>query len=304
MSSEAGAPVRVRLDLAYDGTDFSGWSRQPGLRTVQGELEAALATVTRRADAPPPTLVVAGRTDAGVHALGQVAHLDLRPEHLTALGRVRRGASAPPGVAGLARRLNGIAGQAADLWVESSAVARPGFDARFSAIWRRYEYRIADARALHDPLRRGGTLWHPAVLDEHAMDAAARELTGLHDFAAFCRPREGATTVRTLLEFAWRRDDDGVLVASVRADAFCHGMVRALVGASIAVGSGRMPGGALVGIRDRAERGSEFAVAAARGLTLMEVGYPPDEELAARAEQTRARRTALVLPHVNRSGSS
>ncbi|MBI5160406.1 MAG: tRNA pseudouridine(38-40) synthase TruA [Micrococcales bacterium] len=286
--------MRIRLELAYDGTDFAGWSRQPGLRTVQGELEAALATITRRAAAPPPTLVVAGRTDAGVHALGQVAHVDLLPEHLAALGRPRRGQPAPPGPDGLARRLTGIAGQAGDLWVATSAVAPAGFDARFSPVWRRYEYRIADAAALHDPLRRRATLWHPGALDEQAMDSAARSLTGLHDWAAFCRPREGATTVRTLLEFCWRRDADGVLIATVRADAFCHSMVRALVGACVAVGAGRMPAERLPLLRDAGERGSEFVVAAARGLTLAAVGYPPDAELAVRAGQTRARREAIA----------
>jgi tRNA pseudouridine38-40 synthase len=293
------APLRVRLDVAYDGTGFSGWARQAGSRTVQGELEQALAVVFRRFP-PVPGLVVAGRTDAGVHATGQVAHLDLERAQLAALlSRGRRPSTAAgedaehadaDAVAQLARRLNGIAGLAADVHVARATVAHPAFDARFSAVWRRYEYRVADDAATRDPLRRASTLWYPAVLDERAMADAAVALTGLHDFASYCRARPEATTIRTLQEFTWRRDPDGVLAAGVRADAFCHSMVRALVGASIAVGQGRLDAEALVAIRDRRERGSEFKVAPAKGLTLVEVGYPRDDELEARTRQTRARR--------------
>jgi len=285
------APTRVRLDLAYDGTDFTGWARQPGLRTVQGVLEEALATLFGRSGVEPPRLTVAGRTDVGVHAIGQVAHLDLAPEQLAGLERRPRGRGAgAAGIPSLARRLNGIVGQAADVQILRASAAPPGFDARFSAVWRRYEYRIADAEALRDPRARGYTLWHPASLKLGAMDAAARSLLGLHDFAAYCRPREGSTTIRTLQEFGWRREEDGVLVAHVRADAFCHSMVRSLVGACVAAGEGRYAPARVAGIRDEAQRTSEFIVMPARGLTLVEVGYPPDAELAARAEQTRAKR--------------
>lgn len=288
---QLAAPTRIRLDLAYDGTDFTGWARQPGLRTVQGVLEDALATLFGRADAEPPRLTVAGRTDVGVHAVGQVAHVDLAAAHLVQLERRPRGRGAgAAGVASIARRINGIVGQAADVQILRASEAPAGFDARFSAVWRRYEYRIADARALHDPRTRDFTLWHPAELDVDAMDAAARSLLGLHDFAAYCRPREGATTIRTLQEFGWTRDADGVLVARVRADAFCHSMVRALVGACVAAGEGRFAADRVAGIRDEGRRTSEFIVMPARGLTLVEVGYPPDAELASRAEQTRARR--------------
>lgn len=282
--------TRIRLDLAYDGGGFTGWARQPGLRTVQGELEAALATIFRRVG-PAPGLTVAGRTDVGVHATGQVAHLDLDDAQLGDLDRVRRPGPAPLGLEALVRRLNGIAGASGDVQVQRATIAPPGFDARFAAVWRRYEYRIADATALRDPRRRGYELWHPTPLDEAAMAAAAGSLLGLHDFASFCRPREGATTIRTLQEYSWTRDDDGVLVARVRADAFCHSMVRALVGACLAAGDGRLASARVVELRDAATRTSEFAVVPARGLTLVEVGYPPDAELAARVEQTRAKRS-------------
>jgi tRNA pseudouridine38-40 synthase len=281
---------RLRLDLAYDGGGFNGWAKQPGLRTVQGELEAALATIFRRVG-ETPGVTVAGRTDVGVHATGQVVHLDLDDAQLADLDRPRRGGPAPKGLGALVRRLNGIAGAAGDLAVQRAIVAPPGFDARFSAVWRRYEYRIADGAARRDPRRRGYELAHPTPLDEDAMDAAARSLLGLHDFASFCRPREGATTIRTLQEFGWTRDADGVLVAHVKADAFCHSMVRALVGACLASGDGKLRAGRAAELRDQAARTNEFAVVPAKGLTLAEVGYPPDGELGLRAEQTRAKRS-------------
>lgn len=284
---------RIRLDISYDGTAFSGWARQPGLRTVQGELEAALSTVFRRAG-EPPQLTVAGRTDVGVHATGQVAHVDLTDAQLRILNRRDRGGRpGPAGPSALARRLNGIAGLESDVRVASSEFAPDGFDARFSAVWRRYEYRIADAEAAQDPRRRLHTLWYPAALDVVAMHDAARALLGLHDFAAFCKPRVGATTIRELQAFTWERDPDGVLVARLQADAFCRSMVRALVGACVAVGGGKLTADRAVRLREGATRSSEFIVMPAKGLTMTEVGYPPDAELAARAEQTRARRVGL-----------
>lgn len=287
----AGTPSRrVRLDISYDGTAFSGWARQPGLRTVQGELEAALATVLRRAG-EPPQLTVAGRTDVGVHATGQVAHVDLTDAHLRILNRRDRGGRpGPAGPSALARRLNGIAGLESDVRVASSDFAPEGFDARFSAVWRRYEYRIADAEAAQDPRRRLHTLWYPAALDVTVMHDAAQALLGLHDFAAFCKPRPHATTIRELQAFSWERDADGVLVARLQADAFCRSMVRALVGACVAVGVGKLTSDRAVELRESAKRSSEFIVMPAKGLTMTEVGYPPDAELAARAELTRARR--------------
>ncbi|MET0161444.1 MAG: tRNA pseudouridine synthase A, partial [Microbacteriaceae bacterium] len=279
---------RIRLDLAYDGTAFAGWARQPGQRTVQGVLEDALATIFRR-HAPAPLLTVAGRTDAGVHALGQVAHLDLDGEQLASLDLPHRPEAkrGPGGAEALRRRINGILGSDADARITAAAIAPEGFDARFSAVWRRYEYRVADGATPPNPLLRGHTFAVADALDAAVMDEAARALPGLHDWAGFCKPRDGATTIRTLLDFSWSRGGDGVLRAEVLADAFCHSMVRALVGASLAVGRGRLGPADLVRIRDAAARGNEFPVAAAKGLTLLEVGYPEDGALALRAAQTR-----------------
>ena len=280
--------IRLRLDIAYDGTNFAGWTTQPNLRTVQGVLEEAIATVFQRHGATP-SLTVAGRTDAGVHALGQVAHLDLTAAQLASLDE-RRGQS---GAESLARRLNGIAGLSSDVVVTRSALAPPGFDARFSGIWRRYEYRVEDATQPRNPLVRGYTLSYPAELDVVAMNEASTGLVGLHDWASYCKPREGGTTIRTLQEFTWARQPDGTLLAHVKADAFCHSMVRSLVGASIAVGEGKLSASDLIRLRDDEARTSAFKVVPAKGLTLVEVGYPPDEQLAARAEQTRARRDGI-----------
>jgi tRNA pseudouridine38-40 synthase len=281
---------RFRLDIAYQGTDFNGWGRQPELRTVQGVLEAALATIFRRAG-EPPTLTVAGRTDAGVHAAGQVAHVDLTPEQVAVLRKPH--GKRPPLEAheALARRINGILGPVPDVVVTRASEAPEGFDARFSALWRRYEYRVADRASRRDPLQRHRTAWVSSDLDVTAMDQAAHGLLGLHDFASYCKAREGATTIRTLQAYAWRRDEDGVLVGEVVADAFCHSMVRALVGGCVEVGEGRLTPGDLVDLRDEQRRTSAFKVMPARGLTLMEVGYPDGAELALRAERTRALRT-------------
>ena len=277
--------IRLRLDVSYDGTNFAGWTKQPGLRTVQGELESALTTIFQRSGSAPK-LTVAGRTDAGVHATGQVAHLDLYPTQLASLDE-RRGQS---GAESLARRLNGIAGLNSDVVVRSSRIAPSGFDARFAAVWRKYEYRVEDATQPRNPLVRGFTLSYPSALDVEAMNEAATGLLGLHDWATYCKPRVGGTTIRTLQQFGWERGVDGILLAKVQADAFCHSMVRSLVGACIAVGEGKLTATDLIQLRDDEARTSAFKVAPAKGLTLVEVGYPPDAELTARVEQTRARR--------------
>lgn len=278
--------MRIRLDISYDGSHFRGWARQPHQRTVQGTIEGAISRVL----GGDPRLVVAGRTDAGVHASGQVAHLDLDDGQAARLASTRRRSEGDDGFAALARRIRGVLGAYADAAVTRTSIAPAGFDARFSAVWRRYEYRIADDAVPYDPLERHRTTVVRGELDVAAMDAAAGALRGLHDFAAYCKPREEATTIRTLLDFGWAREASGVLVATVRADAFCHSMVRALVGGCVAVGQGRLNVDDLVRIRDELVRVPEVKVLAARGLTLTEVGYPADELLAQRASQTRARR--------------
>jgi tRNA pseudouridine38-40 synthase len=277
--------VRLRLDLAYDGTDFHGWATQPGLRTVQGLLEAALAQVLRVEAAP---VTCAGRTDTGVHARGQVVHVDVAPDVLAASA----GRSTVEPTEALLRRLNGVL--PADVRVRGLREVPEAFDARFSAVWRRYAYRIADHPALADPLVRRAVLARPRRLDLDAMNAAASGLTGEHDFAAFCKRREGATTVRTLLDLSWGRDPEGLAVATVRADAFCHHMVRALVGALVAVGEGRRPPPWAADVLAAGVRDSAVTVVPAHGLTLEEVGYPDDAGLAAQA--TAARRVR-VAPH-------
>ena len=267
--------MRLRIDLAYDGTDFRGWAAQPGLRTVQGDLTTAMATVLRL-PADDVRLVCAGRTDAGVHARGQVAHVDLADDF------------AEDDLVRLARRLNGVL--ATDARVRRVTVAPEGFDARFSALWRRYAYRIADDPAVVDPLDRREVLVWPRSLDLDAMNAAAAPLIGLHDFAAFCKQRPGATTIRTLLELSWSRDDKGVVIGHVKADAFCHSMVRALVGCLVAVGEGRRPPEWAHHVLTAQQRDPSVVVLHAHGLTLEEVAYPPVAEMAARAEQTAVRR--------------
>lgn len=289
-----GGLVRVRLSVAYDGTGFSGWAAQPGRRTVQGVLEEALARVLR----VPVGLTVAGRTDAGVHATGQVAHLDLAAGVWDGLGGRRADA---PGV-DLVRRLAGVL--PADVRVRAVARAADGFDARFSAVWRRYAYRVVDSPSGADPLRRHDTLAWPRPLDLSALAEASAGLLGEHDFAAFCKRREGATTIRALQRLDWDRDGAGVLTATVRADAFCHSMVRSLVGALLAAGEGRKPADWPASLLAGRERSSAVAVAPAHGLTLVEVGYPPDAELAARAETTRRRRELPAQPSSTTSATA
>lgn len=277
--------MRLRLDIAYDGTHFRGWAKQPTLRTVQGTIEQAIARIV----GSDVQLVVAGRTDAGVHATGQVAHVELDEAQWARVER-RNGRPADDPAGSLAGRIRGVLGAYSDVTVTRTSIAPEGFDARFSAVWRRYRYRLADEQTGFDPLRRHDTTAIRGILDVQRMDAAASTLIGLHDFAAYCKPRDEATTIRTLLDYRWHRDAEGVLVAELRADAFCHSMVRALVGACAAVGEGRLAVDDVARLRDELARTSAFKVLAARGLTLTEVGYPADELLAARAEQTRARR--------------
>ena len=267
----SGGAVRLRLDLGYDGSQFHGWAAQPGLRTVQGVLSGALGLLLRLPQ--PPDLTVAGRTDAGVHARGQVAHLDVPEQAWLALTPV------------LTARLNKLL--PGDLRVHAIQVAPHGFDARFSALWRRYSYRICDLHASADPLRRHDTLWHRRPVDLDLMNVAAAACLGEHDFAAFCRRRPGASTVRELLRFDWHRDQDGVVAGTVLADAFCHNMVRALAGAVLAVGDGRRPAAWIAAVLAAGVRDPAVTVLPPHPLCLEQVGYPPDGELSARALLTR-----------------
>ncbi len=279
--------MRLRIDLGYDGTAFHGWAAQRGLRCVEETLSTAVTTVLRADD--PIRITVAGRTDAGVHASGQVAHSDVDAAAVAALP----GRSGHTPMSAARRRLNAVL--PSDVVVHDVSVAPEGFDARFAALSRRYQYRIADESARRDPLRRLDTVWRDDRLDLESMNEASLPLLGLRDFAAFCRRREGATTIRTLLDLSWRRDADGVLVATVSADAFCHSMVRALVGALVEVGRGRAPvswpGEVLAGgVRD-----PRAPVAPAHGLTLVEVCYPAAALMSHRVSQARATRAAPTV---------
>lgn len=263
--------MRLRLDLSYDGTNFRGWATQPGLRTVQGEVESALVMILRLDRVH--RLTCAGRTDAGVHARGQVAHVDLDLDDIDAPTLERR-----------LRRL-----LPPDIGVRSLTVAADGFDARFAALERRYIYRLCDQPAGPDPLMRSMVVHAPRPLDVEAMNAASEHLVGLHDFASFCKRREGATTVRTLRELRTVRTGD-LIETTVRADAFCHSMVRSLMGALIAVGEGRCDPSWSAKLVSRAARDARVTVMPPHGLVLEEVVYPDDDGLAARAFESRRRR--------------
>lgn len=255
---------RLRIDLAYDGTNFSGWAIQPDLRTVQESVERALSTATQSV----AQTVVAGRTDAGVHATGQVIHVDL-PQALA--------------LENLLYKLNQILDQ--DIRINKVEIAPPAFHARFSALRRHYKYRILDANRVLQPLARFNTAPWYRLLDLDLLNRASALLLGTHDFAAFCKFREGGTTIRTLQSFHWARDHDGVLVADVVADAFCYSMVRNLIGAIVCVADGRKDFTWVSTILENRERVSDSQVFPAHGLTLFQVDYPDAPELLERAAQ-------------------
>lgn len=260
---------RLRLDLSYDGTNFSGWGRQPDRRTVQQTVEDAIATV---AQAKAET-IVAGRTDAGVHATGQVIHVDL-PESLE--------------LTDLAYKLNRILDE--DIRINNIEIAPAAFHARFSALRRYYEYRILDENKVIPPLDRFNTESWYRPLDVDVMNNASALLLGTHNFAAFCKFREGATTIRTLETFQWRRDREGYLAGDVVADAFCYSMVRNLVGAIVCVADGRKDASWITTLLEDKERVSDSLVFPGRGLTLYKVDYPDAAELLLRAAKTIAHR--------------
>lgn len=280
--------TRMRIDLGYQGTHFHGWAKQPGLRTVQGILEAGLERIL----GTEVQTVVAGRTDSGVHARRQVVHIDLDTSATQKLiGRSGRTVDAA-----LLSRLRGVmsVGDYSDVVIHSAQEVAEDFDARFSALWRSYQYRLADSRSFIDPLLVAVTTRNKGELDEEAMAEAAAEAKGLHDFIPFCKPREGATTIRTLHDLEVGRDHDGVITIDLRADAFCHHMVRALVGGLIKVGAGTWPVTRPAQLLAEADAGVDpdvpMFVTPAHGLVLEAVGYPEPEFYGSRAVQTMARR--------------
>ena len=270
--------LRLRLDIAYDGTDFHGWARQKGdLRTVQQTIEDALSLVLRTDVA----LTVAGRTDAGVHAAGQVAHTDIPAESLN-----QRSIDGDPGR--LVRRLAKLLPE--DVRVFGVARAPEGFDARFSALTRTYVYRVTTHPAGAVPTRARDTAVWPKPVDLDAVQACADALVGLNNFAAFCRPKEHATTIRDVHSFTWREVEPQLFEARITADAFCWNMVRALVATCLTVGEGRRAPEWPEELLLLDARAPDVPLAPARGLTLVGVDYPADSDLAARAETTRAMR--------------
>lgn len=279
-----GGHVRLRLDIAYDGTDFAGWATQAGQRTVAGVIDDALTTIF----GSPVVTRAAGRTDSGVHATGQVAHVDV-PEQALSRAYPRTVRPGQTEFGPLVRRLGRMLAE--DVRVLRIIRAAPGFDARFSALRRHYVYRLSTAPYGVEPQdARFVTPW-PRPVDVDAMHAAGRQLLGLRDFAAFCRHRAGATTIRELQRLDCVRDGDRIAVF-VSADAFCWNMVRSLVGALLAVGEHRRDAAWLQQLLTASRRSSDFAAAPARGLTLIGVDYPPDDQLGARIEITRDLRSA------------
>lgn len=273
--------MRLHVTLSYDGTDFHGWARQPEVRTVQAELEDALALVLRSPQRLP--VVCAGRTDAGVHATDQHVHVDVPPVLLESVGGGSSAGNPLGDVPVLTRRLNGVL--ADDVRVRQVRVAPAGFDARFSVAWRQYVYRVADKGSV-DPLRRH-FVWHrPGDLDLQEMNSLAESLTGEHDFAALCRHRPDASTVRTILGLQWERDTNtGEAVMTVRADAFCHSMVRSLVGLMVVVGDGTRTAQWAREIVAAGERRPEVVAVPPHGLVLDRVAYA--EDVAAQAVRAR-----------------
>ena len=264
---------RFIIELSYDGSNYSGWgkqSEQEGVRTIQGALEEALAKILRtRVDT-----VVAGRTDAGVHALHQIAHVDV-----------------PKGewdIENWPYKLNRMLDD--DIRIISVRPAPAHFHARFSALSRTYIYKIADAQRTLPPLERFDIAPWYRHLDEAKMNEASALLLGEHDFRAFCKYRQGGTTIRTLQIFRWERDEKGYLIAEVKADAFCYSMVRNLVGAVVSVGEGRADNAWLAQMLEAQERVPDSYVFPARGLTLVSVEYPAEDQLLLRAQRTMARR--------------
>ena len=260
---------RFIFTASYDGTNYSGWAKQADQRTVQGEIESALAKIF----GAQIDIIVAGRTDAGVHASGQVFHADL-----------------PSGsdTENLVYKINRILDE--DARVLSVRQAPAGFNARFSALRRHYRYKIQDSNRILDPLARYDVATWYRPLSDALLNEASQVLLGEHDFAAFCKFREGGSTIRRLEKFHWSRGTNQILVSEIVADAFCYQQVRNMVGAVVTVAEGRHEISWLERMLANKERVTDSLVFPSRGLTLMQVDYPADSELLARAEKTIARR--------------
>lgn len=265
---------RLRLDIAYDGTNFYGWAAQPGRRTLQDLIEEAISRIAR----VDVESIVAGRTDAGVHATGQVVHVDVPDvifdENLT--------------YKDLRYKLNRILDE--DVRIMQISDAPAGFHARFSALRRYYTYKIIDNNDVIPPLSRHDVASWYRPLDVDVMNQASALALGHHDFAAFCKFKEGGTTIRTLEKYQWQRSSEGILVADVVADAFCYSMVRNLVGAVVCVADGRKDPAWIGELLANKERVSDSLVFPARGLTLYQVDYPSDDQLLKRAQVTIGKR--------------
>lgn len=279
--------IRLRLDVAYRGAPFHGWARQPGLLTVQGRLEEALTLITRQ----PVQLTVAGRTDAGVHARGQVSHLDVTKDFWLSLSRGREESDELRGER-LRARLEGLAGRGLNgaLAIKQVRVVSRDFDARFSALSRTYRYLICDDPRAQDPCRLD-IARTSSPLEETTMQVAAQALCGEHDFLPFAKPREGATTVRTLHSFNISRPHPGIVQAMIRADAFCHSQVRFMMGALIEIGRGKYEPNWIGKLLAAEVRDQRVPLADGRGLTLWEVAYPPEDEYALQAQKAKVVRT-------------
>lgn len=297
--------ARLRIDLAYNGKDFHGWAVQPDRRTVQGEIETALARILRGME-QPPHLTVAGRTDAGVHASHQVCHLDVSE---AALKRCVGHMNTTP-VEALTLRLSRMLPD--DVAIHRITVAPAGFDARFSALERTYVYRICDDAFGWDPRQRDYVWRIDKQLDIDAMNAASHMMLGLHDFGSFAIANPGGTTIREVKVASWHRVqthelvpsqasystpeiEGGLLCFTIVADAFARNMVRSLVGACVQLGLHKRSVDWFAQKMAEPLREGSTGPIAPQGLTLEHVEYPADGELAARAERIRAKRTLETL---------
>jgi tRNA pseudouridine38-40 synthase len=265
---------RLRLDIAYDGTNFFGWAAQPDRRTIQDLVEEALSRIAR----VDVESIVAGRTDAGVHATGQVVHVDV-PDVIFDGELTYKD---------LRYKLNRILDE--DVRIMEITDAPAGFHARFSALRRYYSYKILDNNDVIPPLSRHDVASWYRPLDVDLMNQASALVLGHHDFAAFCKYKEGGTTIRTLEKYHWQRTTEGLLVADVVADAFCYSMVRNLVGAVVCVADGRKDPSWMGELLANKERVSDSLVFPARGLTLYQVDYPSADQLLERAQVTIGKR--------------